>query len=61
VRVVVDRDLCCTYAQCVATAPDVFRIEDEQLVYDPTPDEELRSVVEEAVQGCPAQAIRLED
>jgi ferredoxin len=59
VKVTVDPDVCCLYAQCVATAPEVFRIEDDDLAYDREPEEVLRSAVEAAVAACPAQAISL--
>ena len=60
-KVTVDRDACCLYAQCVATAPDVFWIEDEELAYLDVPDESQRKLVEAAVAGCPAGAISMED
>ena len=55
----VDPDRCCLFAQCVATAPEVFWIENEALAWDPLPPPELMGSVEAAVAGCPAQAISL--
>jgi ferredoxin len=62
-RVVVDYDLCESNAVCMAVAPEVFEVRDDDFLYllDETPPEELRSKVEEAVDRCPKQAIRLED
>lgn len=60
-RVSVDPDACCLYAQCVSTAPAVFWIEEETLVWDVSPPLESLPLVESAVAGCPAQAISLTD
>lgn len=62
-RVVVDYDLCESNALCMAAAPEVFEVRDDDFLYvlDENPPEELRNKVELAVQRCPKQAIRLED
>jgi ferredoxin len=62
-RVVVDFDLCESNAVCMAVAPEVFEVRDDDFLYvlDETPDESLRSKVEEAVRRCPKQAISLAD
>ncbi|MDE3206249.1 MAG: ferredoxin [Acidobacteriota bacterium] len=62
-RVVVDFDLCESNALCMAAAPEVFEVRDDDFLYvlDENPPEELRSKVELAVQRCPKQAIRIED
>jgi ferredoxin len=58
-RAVVDRDECFGFANCVATLPSVFALDDEGLSHardveaDPT-------LLEEAVEGCPRNAISLE-
>ena len=57
-RAVVDRDECFGFANCVATLPSVFALDDEGLSHagdvdaDPT-------LLEEAVDGCPRNAISL--
>jgi len=60
-RAKVDRDLCIGSAMCVATAPAVFELDDEGLSrvvdQDAADDETLR----EAAEGCPVQAVILED
>ena len=57
-RVLVDRTLCETHAQCVFAAPDVFELDDDdELNYDPAPDDSRRSAVEQAAQMCPVRAI----
>jgi ferredoxin len=62
-RVVVDYDLCESNALCMAAAPEVFEVRDDDFMYvlQDNPPENLRAKVEEAVQRCPKQAIKLED
>ncbi|WP_406318723.1 ferredoxin [Streptosporangium sp. NBC_01639] len=61
-RVVVDRALCQTHAQCVFAAPEVFELDDDdRLVYVAEPDDGLIDAVEDAVWVCPVQAIFLEE
>ena len=61
-RVVVDYDLCESNAICMAVAPEVFEVDDEDNlnVLQEEPPEELRAKVEEAVRRCPKQALALE-
>jgi ferredoxin len=62
-RVVVDFDLCESNALCMAAAPEVFEVRDDDFLYilDETPPDELRSKVEEAVRRCPKAAISIVD
>ena len=62
-RVVVDYDLCESNALCMAAAPEVFEVRDDDFLYllQENPPDELRPKVEEAVQRCPKQALRIED
>jgi ferredoxin len=62
-RVIVDFDVCESNAVCMAIAPEVFEVRDDDFLYilDETPPEDLRDKVEEAVRRCPKQAIRLEE
>jgi len=62
-RVVVDYDLCESNAVCMGIAPEVFEVRDDDFLYvlQEHPPEELRPKVEEAVQRCPKQAIRIEE
>lgn len=62
-KVVVDYDLCESNAICMQVAPEVFEVRDDDFLYllTETPDESLRSKVEEAVQRCPKQAIAIDD
>ena len=61
-RVIVDFDLCESNALCMAAAPEVFEVRDDDFLYvlQEEPPEELRSKVEEAARRCPKQAIRVE-
>ena len=60
-RVIVDYDVCESNALCMAAAPEVFEVRDDDNLYvlDETPSEELRAKVEEAVRRCPKQAITI--
>lgn len=62
-KVVVDYDLCESNAVCMAVAPEVFEVRDDDFLYvlQEEPPEELRAKVEEAVRRCPKQAISIED
>jgi ferredoxin len=61
-KILVDWDKCESHGQCEFAAPDVFSINDEGDldVLDETPDDSLRSSVEEAIRRCPTRAITLE-
>ena len=60
-KVVVDYDLCESNALCMAAAPEVFEVRDDDFLYvlDENPPEALRGKVEEAVRRCPKQAISI--
>jgi ferredoxin len=59
VKIAVDREVCSLNAECTYTAPDVFRIEDGELVYDSEPTPEQEAAVREAVDACPTLAIEI--
>jgi ferredoxin len=63
VRVVVDWDLCESNGLCMAAAPEVFELQDDDtlMILQETPDEALRAKVVDAVNACPKQAITLQD
>jgi ferredoxin len=62
VRVVVDWDLCESNGLCMAAAPDVFELQDNDtlMVLQENPGESLRAAVVDAVRACPKQAITLQ-
>jgi ferredoxin len=60
-RILVDLNKCHLYAQCCFLAPEVFKLEgDEMLSYHPEPDEASRERVLRAAAACPALAIIVE-
>ena len=62
-RVVVDYDLCESNAICMAVAPEVFEVDDDDNLnlLQEEPSEDLRPKVEEAVRRCPKQALSIAD
>ena len=61
-KVHVDMNLCQSHGECVAVAPDVFELgDDDVLVWQEDVDDDRRAEMEEAVNVCPMMAIRLED
>jgi ferredoxin len=62
-RVVVNLDLCEANALCVQNAPEVFELDDEDVLHviQPEPDEALRQRVEAAAAACPKIAITIEE
>jgi ferredoxin len=57
----VDRDLCIGVGNCVALAPTVFRLDDENkaVVLDPSSVDDR--TLWDAAESCPEQAIIVED
>jgi ferredoxin len=62
-RVVVDFDKCESNALCMAAAPEVFEVREDDFLYvlQEEPADDLRAKSEEAVRVCPKQAITLDD
>jgi len=62
-KVVVDYDVCESNAVCMAMAPEVFEVREDDFLYvlDENPGEELRAKVEEAVRRCPKQALSIQE
>lgn len=59
-HVIVDMDVCQNHGQCAFAAPDVFEINSEgNLEYVEHPPDDQRVSVEDAVDVCPVQAIRI--
>ena len=61
-RIVVDYDLCESNALCMAAAPEVFEVREDDFLYvlQEEPPDALRAQVEEAARRCPKQAITIE-
>ena len=58
-QVIVDFNVCESNGLCEESAPEVFRLGDDDYLYvlDDRPDESQRGRVEEAARRCPKQAI----
>jgi ferredoxin len=62
-KVVVDFDLCESNAVCMAIAPEVFEVRDDDFLYvlSENPPADQHEKVKEAAERCPKQAITLEE
>ena len=62
-RLRLDRDLCVGHAQCFATDPDLFPIDDEgfSLVEDLQVPAARLAAARAGVNACPERALRLEE
>ena len=61
-RVVADRSRCCGYGLCAALCPQVYKIDDEGLVYLDSEfvPEGLENEAKEGAAACPAEALLVE-
>ena len=60
-KIVVDRDLCIGAASCVAIAPGVFALDEENKAYVVNPEGADNETILLAAQSCPTRAIILLD
>ena len=62
-RVAVDHDVCEANGVCERLVPDVFRLDDDDVleILLPLPPDELAELVREAVARCPKQALSLNE
>jgi ferredoxin len=63
-KIVVDFDACAAHGDCVAAAPEIFDLGDDDDVVtllQAEPPEELRDAAQSAADACPMVAIRIED
>ena len=60
-KVIVDFDLCEANAVCMDVAPEIFKVDEEDMLHIliERPPEALRKKLEEAVRLCPRQAISI--
>jgi ferredoxin len=56
-RPVVDQEVCDGYRVCIGIAPEVFEINENGKSYVKNPKGADEATIEEAIKGCPAQAI----
>jgi ferredoxin len=59
-KVRVDRELCIGVSNCVALAPTVFRLDDQNKVMLVDPDSVDEETLMEAAKSCPENAIIIE-
>jgi ferredoxin len=62
-KIVVDFDACAAHGDCVAVAPEIFDLGDDDEVVNllqDQPPEENRAAAQAAVDACPMAAIRIE-
>ena len=62
-KIVVDRDLCEANTVCVQLCPEVFSVDDDDVLHvdESAVTPERREEIEEAVRLCPRGALSLED
>jgi ferredoxin len=62
-KIVVDRNRCTGLGMCEAAAPDVFEIQPDgsMVVLCEHPSDDQMDAVQEAVDGCPTEALSLVD
>lgn len=62
-KVTVDFDVCESNGICMETAPEVFKLDDEDYLHvlQENPSEDLHDAVEQAAIRCPKQAITIEE
>ena len=60
-KVKVDRELCIGVGNCVAIAPTVFKLDDENKAVVLAPGSVDRETLMEAAESCPENAIIIED
>ena len=64
IRIVIDRELCSGYANCLDAAPEVFDMDDHDIAVVIASDDALegqRAAIERAVKLCPLSAITIEE
>jgi ferredoxin len=62
-RIVLDESKCSSLGMCESVAPDVFEVGDDGAlaILDPTPADDRRAEMEEAVAACPTGALSIEE
>lgn len=61
-KIHVDMNLCQSHGECVAIAPDVFVLgDDDVLVWQEEVPDDRRADMEAAVEACPMSAISIEE
>lgn len=61
-KITLDTSMCSGHARCAATAPQLFRLDDDgyAVPFDEEVPEELRDVARDGERACPERAITVE-
>ena len=61
-KIMVDRSKCAGLGLCEAVAPDIFEVDQggELVLHDDAVTDDRRADVDDAVDGCPTQALSVE-
>lgn len=62
-RIVLDENKCSSLGMCESVAPNFFEVGDDGALnlLNPTPQEDRRALMEEAVAACPTSALSIEE
>ena len=62
-RIVLDENKCSSLGMCESVAPNFFEVGDDGALnlLNPTPPEDRRARMEEAVAACPTSALSIEE
>lgn len=60
-RIVIERDLCVGFAQCVDVAEEAFAVDDDDAVTFVEPEEVERERLIQACKACPVEALKVFD
>ncbi|MFN8653356.1 MAG: ferredoxin [Gemmatimonadales bacterium] len=60
-RILVNRELCESNAECVSLAPTVFELDDDELCVVTDPEGARKKRILDAARACPVDAITLID
>lgn len=62
-KIVVDRTKCAGLGLCEAVAPDIFEVDagGDLVVHDDVLSDDRRADVDDAVEGCPTQALSVQE
>lgn len=60
-KVVIRRDLCVGFAQCIDAAAEAFVLDDDDVVVFASPEHTDRETLLEACRACPVEALQVFD
>lgn len=62
-RITVDRSKCTALGVCESLAPELFEVQEDGslIILNERPEGSLCSAAREAVEGCPTEALRIEE